>query len=615
MSCSKIKVFKDGSLIGTQRNINLTGDGISAVNNGPESRVDIAVSSSGVAELHSSTVTNWPVNTAKEFPLSPAANVAHAIEVEVFEAESRTANNEPDLNTVAATDRANNVWSSPDTAYAVAITPAATSGDGVNLTRDSGTWGASDVGKLVVGNGGEGYITSQDGSATCTIDITVNFTDTSQIASGSWQMYAVDTRPNVGVALSGGASDALADLLILSDHGDGSTDITDASPNAYTVTVIADTHHETDEAKFTSSSIYCDGVGDRLEVPYNAALAPTHDFTLEWWQYRPATANGGMTYGMNPLSPATSGTLGLMFWGTAIYGSSNGTSWDLWAGTANGISSGAWEHCCFMKDGSGNAIKFYRDGVLITTAGNTNTFNHTGVSLGFGASYNTYAAMYFTDVRLEIGDARYNPAGFTPPAAAFVGGGPFETDAWRHTTTGSNGVIPTREWTTINSLTITDVTTASALAYYALSTDAQATWQIAKTGESPRDIVRNNGGTWEYNSNATYGSTTWSSASTNTQEGALSDAMGVAANQMDDAQCNAASTFPTPGNTMDVAVIMKTTNASATPKTTGFVFNVDTAEYYRKDTGYTIDSISTDAVKIRAPGAGSGKCRVNIFGK
>jgi sugar lactone lactonase YvrE len=61
--------------------------------------------------------------------------------------------------------------------------------------------------------------------------------------------------------------------------------------------------------------------------------------------------------------------------------------------------------------------------------------------------------------------------------------------------------------------------------YYAVSTDDRTTWKIAKGTDGERSIVRNNSGTWQYNSNGTYGSTTWTNATTNTELAALQEAM------------------------------------------------------------------------------------------
>jgi len=77
--------------------------------------------------------------------------------------------------------------------------------------------------------------------------------------------------------------------------------------------------------------------------------------------------------------------------------------------------------------------------------------------------------------------------------------------------------------------------------YYAISTDDRTTWSIADNTDGIRDIVRNNSGTWEYNSNSTYGSETWTAASTNTELSALQEAMEGAVNVVDTFDVSTAS--------------------------------------------------------------------------
>jgi len=61
--------------------------------------------------------------------------------------------------------------------------------------------------------------------------------------------------------------------------------------------------------------------------------------------------------------------------------------------------------------------------------------------------------------------------------------------------------------------------------FYCISTDDRSTWKIAHNTDGIRSIVRNNSGTWQYNSNGTYASTTWTNATTNTELNALQEAM------------------------------------------------------------------------------------------
>jgi sugar lactone lactonase YvrE len=65
--------------------------------------------------------------------------------------------------------------------------------------------------------------------------------------------------------------------------------------------------------------------------------------------------------------------------------------------------------------------------------------------------------------------------------------------------------------------------------YYAISTDDRTTWTVIDNTDGERDIVRNNAGTWQYNSNGTYASETWVNGATNTELATLAEAMEGAA--------------------------------------------------------------------------------------
>ena len=97
------------------------------------------------------------------------------------------------------------------------------------------------------------------------------------------------------------------------------------------------------------------------------------------------------------------------------------------------------------------------------------------------------------------------------------------------TTTGYQPVHTTQStdttyWTDINSMTA-DQNAGDGEVYYAISTDDRTTWTVIDNTDGERDIVRNNAGTWQYNSNGTYASETWVNGATNTELTTLAEAM------------------------------------------------------------------------------------------
>ena len=84
--------------------------------------------------------------------------------------------------------------------------------------------------------------------------------------------------------------------------------------------------------------------------------------------------------------------------------------------------------------------------------------------------------------------------------------------------------IDSTDWTDINSMTA-DQAAGDGNVYYAISTDDRTTWTVIDNTDGERDIVRNNAGTWQYNSNSTYASETWTNGTTNTELATLAEAM------------------------------------------------------------------------------------------
>ena len=89
--------------------------------------------------------------------------------------------------------------------------------------------------------------------------------------------------------------------------------------------------------------------------------------------------------------------------------------------------------------------------------------------------------------------------------------------------------IDSTYWTDINSMTANQAAGDGTI-NYAISTDDRTTWGIVDNTSGERDIVRNNGGTWQYNSNGTYASETWADGATNTELATIAEAMEGASN-------------------------------------------------------------------------------------
>ena len=150
-----------------------------------------------------------------------------------------------------------------------------------------------------------------------------------------------------------------------------------------------------------------------------------------------------------------------------------------------------------------------------------------------------------------------------------------------------------------------------------MSTDNHTTWKIAKNGVGIRSIAKNNSGTWQYNSNGTYGSETWTNGTTNTELDTIYQALNTtAANVMLEAQLEAV-TDPNHfalGTTLDLMIAPYIATASASlPSSDGVSINYDAGAINKGailGTDYDYDFPANNKVRITSLAAQNLKVRV-----
>ena len=151
--------------------------------------------------------------------------------------------------------------------------------------------------------------------------------------------------------------------------------------------------------------------------------------------------------------------------------------------------------------------------------------------------------------------------------------------------------ITTSSWDNIDSVVVTETLNSQTI-NYSVSFDGRTTFYIYDSTTSNngwRPIARNNSGTWQYNSNTTAGvsNVTWTSATYNSQNGAISQAAGVTQDQMTGTQLAAVTAlqwreingFTPTTNTLDFAAALKTTSASQIPQVDQIKVNYTQAGY------------------------------------
>ena len=100
------------------------------------------------------------------------------------------------------------------------------------------------------------------------------------------------------------------------------------------------------------------------------------------------------------------------------------------------------------------------------------------------------------------------------------------TSQYHIATTNSGGQIDTSTWLDINTM-VADQDAGDGTVHYAVSTDDRTTWSVIKEGSGVRPIVRDNSGTWQYNSQAT---TDYYSLATASYDSKSVSTSGVASN-------------------------------------------------------------------------------------
>lgn len=171
--------------------------------------------------------------------------------------------------------------------------------------------------------------------------------------------------------------------------------------------------------------------------------------------------------------------------------------------------------------------------------------------------------------------------------------------------------IDTTYWSDINSI----AAYSSENVYFCYSKDSRTTWSVIDNTDGERDIVRNNAGTWQYNSDATYGSESWTNASVNTEFDALSESTVVAANKMTAPQLRAVTDANNIvlTNDLNFAFGFESDSVYRLPLTGGVSINYDANvlnEGALIGIDYDFDFPATDKVRITAINAGNYKVRV-----
>jgi len=553
---------------------------------------------------------------------------------------------------VAQTAVTNNDWDAAagsytleDTATATTLTPSAT-GNGT-FTLGAGSFTSADVGKTITGNGGVSILTTTGGAYITS----TAFTDTSEIASGDWSMYAVvyDAAADVletsnvvaGAPFDVSASVYLQSFSIASQETDpnGIAFNTDGTKmfiigyngddvNEYALS----TGFDISTASFTDAfsisaqdsiptglAFNTDGtkmfmVGRATDAVYEYALSTGFDVSTA--SYTDSFSVAGQDTGPVGIAFNTDGTKMFMvgYANDSVYEYTQSTGFDVSTSTYVDAFSIA------AQDPTPTGLAFSTDGTKMFVSGNTgDDINEYALGTGFDVSTSTFVDSF----SVASQDSAPQDIAFNADGTKMYVLGDTNNTVYQYalsSTTITTGYQPcissnidSTYWTDINSLTATNAV-GDGNVFYAVSNDGKTTWSVLDNTSGVRPIARVSVGTWQYNSNTTYGSTTWTSATVNTEIQALRDSMGIASNQMNSTTLNAITDANqiSLGTDLDFAVIMYYNTGATVPTYSGTAMNYDAAVLNQGailGTDYNFDAPAGNKVRITAVGAGNYKIR------
>ena len=429
------------------------------------------------------------------------------------------------------------------------------------LGLGTGSFASADVGKTIEANSGVFFLTATDGSY---VETTAP-TSYAQVASGSWSMYGVvynaadgdlelssvldpATTFDVSTAVYSQAFSVAGQEtspygLTFNPEGTKMFVVgqTGADVNEYTLS----TGFDVSTASFVDSFSVAAQEVSPTEIAFNTNGTKMFVVGSDGDDVNEYTLSTGFDVStasfVDAFSVAAQDTspMGLAFNvdGTKMFvvGNSNDSVYEYTLSTGFDVSTATYSQLFSVASQAAApfSVSFNTDGtkMLILDRVNNTVYQYT-LSTGFNVSTASYASISFSVATQE---AAANGLAFNTDGSKMFVVGALEDTVYEYSigsfvsTTGYQAVhttasIDSTYWTDINSMTA-DQAAGDGEVYYAISTDDRTTWTVIDNTDGERDIVRNNAGTWQYNSNGTYASETWANGATNTELATIAEAM------------------------------------------------------------------------------------------
>jgi sugar lactone lactonase YvrE len=423
---------------------------------------------------------------------------------------------------------------------------------------------SEDVGKRIIGNGGDVILTSTDGSYI----VNTNFNDLSEIASEDWQLVGLDVVSAAGGLTTSGFFQAF-DLENASyDSISFSVSSQDSIPKGlafntdgtkmYMIGSSSDSVHQYSlSTAFDVSSASYDSVSfdvsSQDSIPEGLAFNTdgtkmfvigdaqntVHQYTLSTG-FDLSTASN--TINAINISSEDGGATGLAFStdGTKMFviGSNSDTVYQYTLPAAFDLSNTtSYDNVSFSvssEETSPEGLAFNTDGTKMYMIGSpSDTVHQYTLTTGFDLSTASYDNISFsvsseegapTGLAFSTDGTKMYVIGYFSDSVHQYSTNVIFLHTDQYTTAITKSSTNTTNWTDVNSMTADDSVNDNEV-YYAISNDDRQTWYVVKDSRGERPIVRNNAGTWEMNDSGTYSGTSWISAPTNDEYYALQEAI------------------------------------------------------------------------------------------
>jgi hypothetical protein len=185
---------------------------------------------------------------------------------------------------------------------------------------------------------------------------------------------------------------------------------------------VGDAKISTAQSKFGGSSIYFDGTGDYLNIPYSPSFNfGTGDFTVECWANITYVQYSGIISSCNSTMTSSMWLLGFSNTAHIMTFNFDGSGTAI-CGADYTAYEGVWTHIAVSR--SGTTLKLFFNGTQVQSVTNSTSFTgDTANPVTIGRRYNNqtqyYVNGYIDDLRITKGYARYTTT-FTPPTSALL---------------------------------------------------------------------------------------------------------------------------------------------------------------------------------------------------